>query len=136
MFAVVVAMLAATASGAADSKPASATYVPRAQIEATLKRAPPDSVSDQQVRVVDVGKANVALGAVYRSAKAKQNAVFHDQVSEMYYILEGSAGHPRRGATLVQLDRRGDPVRHVPGRPGQGPAAQVSDDGADRRLRY
>jgi mannose-6-phosphate isomerase-like protein (cupin superfamily) len=104
MLAVIVATIAATVS-AADSKPTSATYIPRADIEATLKRAPPDSVSDQQVRVVDVGKAKVALGAVYRSAKAKQNAVFHDQVSEMYYILEGS-GTLVTGGKLVNPKRR------------------------------
>jgi mannose-6-phosphate isomerase-like protein (cupin superfamily) len=75
-----------------------------------LKRAPPGSVSDQQVRVVDIGKAHVALGAVYRSAKAKQGAVFHDQVSEMYYILEGS-GTIVTGGTLV------DPKRRAPDEP-------------------
>ena len=97
--------VAALALSATDSKPSTATYIPHADILATLKRAPPGSVSDQQVRVVDVGKANVALGAVYRSSKAKQGAVFHDQVSEMYYILEGS-GTIVTGGTLVDPKRR------------------------------
>jgi mannose-6-phosphate isomerase-like protein (cupin superfamily) len=105
MHAVMLAALAATVSAAADSKPTSATYIPHADIAATLNRAPPGSVSDQQVRVVDIGKASVALGAVYRSAKAKQGAVFHDQVSEMYYILEGS-GVIVTGGTLVDPKRR------------------------------
>jgi len=105
MLSLIVAAIAATVSSAGDSKPTSATYIPRAEIEATLKRAPPESVSDQQVRVVDVGKAQVALGAVYRSAKAKQSAVFHDQVSEMYYILEGSGTLVTAG-TLVNPKRR------------------------------
>ena len=55
---------------AADSKPGSATYVTSGDVQATLKRAPENSVSDQQIRVIDVGKVNVAVGAVYRSAMA------------------------------------------------------------------
>jgi mannose-6-phosphate isomerase-like protein (cupin superfamily) len=133
MFAVVVAVLAATASGAADSKPTSATYVPRAQIEATLKRAPPDSVSDQQVRVVDVGKAQVALGAVYRSAKAKQNAVFHDQVSEMYYIIEGS-GTLVTGGKLVDPKRRAADEPVVKDINGPSVGGTAIDGGESRRI--
>src|SRR5260370_1378054 len=84
----VVGILAVLA--AADSKPGSATYVTDGDVQATLKRAPENSVSDQQIRVIDVGKVNVAVGAVYRSAKAPQLAVEHDQTTEIYHIMDGS----------------------------------------------
>ena len=73
----------------------SATYIPREEIDAYLKRAPSrvvNSVSDQQVRAVDIGKSHVALGVVYRDGvQAEGSAVAeHDLVSEVYYILEGT----------------------------------------------
>jgi mannose-6-phosphate isomerase-like protein (cupin superfamily) len=91
---------------AADSKPGSATYVINEDIQATLKRAPEGSVSDQQIRVIDVGKVNVAVGAVYRSAKAPQLAVEHDQTTEIYHIMEGS-GTLVTGGAIVNPERRG-----------------------------
>ncbi|HEV3219803.1 MAG TPA: cupin domain-containing protein [Candidatus Acidoferrales bacterium] len=73
----------------------SATYIPREEIDAYLRRAPGrvvNSVSDQQVREVDIGKSHVALGVVYRDGvQAEGSAVAeHDLVSEVYYILEGT----------------------------------------------
>ena len=72
-----------------------ATYIPHAEIEAYFNRAPAravNSVADQQVRAVDVGKSHVAIGAVYRNGvQAEGSAVAeHDLVSEVYYILDGS----------------------------------------------
>jgi mannose-6-phosphate isomerase-like protein (cupin superfamily) len=73
----------------------SATYIPREEIDAYLKRAPAravNSVADQQVRAVDIGKAHVAIGVVYRDGvQAEGSAVAeHDLVSEVYYILDGT----------------------------------------------
>jgi mannose-6-phosphate isomerase-like protein (cupin superfamily) len=90
---------------AADTKPAVVTYVPSSDVQATLKRAPENSVSDQQIRVVDVGKYNICVGVVYRSAKAVQAAVEHDQVAEVYTIMEGS-GTLVTGGTLINAKRR------------------------------
>lgn len=75
---------------AAETKPTQATYITNSEIQATLKKAPPESTSDQQVRVVDVGKTNVGVGVVYRSAKANQAPVAHDNITEVYQILEGT----------------------------------------------
>jgi mannose-6-phosphate isomerase-like protein (cupin superfamily) len=94
-----------SALSGADTKPALATYVTNDDVQATLKRAPENSVSDQQIRVVDTGKSNVCVGVVYRSAKAAQAAVEHDQVTEVYTIMEGS-GTLVTGGTLVNAKRR------------------------------
>jgi mannose-6-phosphate isomerase-like protein (cupin superfamily) len=70
----------------------SGTYINSAEVKAYLKRAPADSVSDQQVRAVDVGHSNVDIGVVYRGKKTAGGAVAeHDKVSEVYHVIDGSA---------------------------------------------
>ena len=93
------------ALAAADSKPASATYIVASDVQSTLKGMPPNSVTDRQMRVVDTGKQNVGIGVVHRSAQAAQNAVEHDQVTEVYHILAGS-GTMVTGGALVNPQRR------------------------------
>jgi mannose-6-phosphate isomerase-like protein (cupin superfamily) len=97
-----------------DSKPScercSATYISRDEWQAYLKRAPSrvtNSVADQQVRDVSVGKSHVALGVVYRNGtQAEGSAVAeHDLVSEVYYILEGTATL-ETGSDIAGLKRR------------------------------
>jgi mannose-6-phosphate isomerase-like protein (cupin superfamily) len=100
-----IGALAAAALAATDAKPDAATYIPNADVQATLKKAPEVSVTDQQVRVVDVGKVQVAIGAVYRHAKAPSNAVEHDQMTEVYHIIDGS-GTLVTGGELVNPKRR------------------------------
>ena len=39
-----------------------------------IANAPPDGILDQQIRVVDMGKYNVAVGVLHRSAKPAQQA--------------------------------------------------------------
>ena len=73
-----------------------ATFVSNDEIQAYLKRAPAraaNAVADQQVRAVDVGKSHVDIGVVYRGGtQAEGSAVAeHDQVSEVYHVLDGSA---------------------------------------------
>jgi mannose-6-phosphate isomerase-like protein (cupin superfamily) len=55
---------------------------------------------DQQVRSVDVGKVQVGIGSIYRGklgqATGAENIVAeavaeHEQVSEVYYVIDGSA---------------------------------------------
>ncbi|SRR5579883_100881 len=71
----------------------SATYIDGSELQAYLKRVPPaTAVSDQQVRAVDVGKSHVDIGVVYRGKLTGNSPVAeHDLVSEVYYILDGSA---------------------------------------------
>lgn len=84
---------------AQDTKPScnhcSATYVGNAEMQAYFERAPSrlnGDVSDQQVRVVDIGKSNVAIGVVYRRKLTAVSPVAeHDLVSEVYHVIDGSA---------------------------------------------
>ena len=69
-------------------------YIPAAELEAYTKKAMEEKLVDQQVRSIDIGKANVAIGIEYRTKLDKPGAnsvAEHDQVSEVYRILDGSA---------------------------------------------
>src|SRR5712692_5075434 len=84
-----------------DANPTSATYVAAADIQATLKKAPPTLVSDQPIRTVDTGGYNVGIAVVHRPAASSLGSpVEHDKVTEIYHVLEG-AGTLVTGGTLV-----------------------------------
>jgi mannose-6-phosphate isomerase-like protein (cupin superfamily) len=72
------------------------TYIPKAELQAYVNRAIAGgaAVNDQQVRAVDIGKANVDIGIVYRTklaAPVADSVAEHDQVSEVYHVIDGSA---------------------------------------------
>ncbi len=95
----IAAILAGSRPAAAP--PAAATDVSASDIRAVIAKAPADGIQDQQIRVVDMGKYNVAVGVLHRSAKpAQQGAIDHAQVTEVYYIMEG-AGTFVTGGTIA-----------------------------------
>ncbi|HXE64114.1 MAG TPA: AraC family ligand binding domain-containing protein [Bryobacteraceae bacterium] len=88
----------------------SATFVSNDEIQAYLKRGPAgvnNSVLDQQVRALDIGKAHVDIGVVYRNGTQSAGSAVaeHDQVSEVYHILDGSATLVT-GSDIVGWQRR------------------------------
>lgn len=91
--ATVVALLIRVSAQAPTCRMCPATYVPLDEINAYLARAQGSAVSDQQVRSVDVGKSNVAIGLVHRgrlAAPAANSVAEHDLVSEVYHVISGS----------------------------------------------
>jgi mannose-6-phosphate isomerase-like protein (cupin superfamily) len=100
--AAAIVMVSAQAVAPAQSPPAvrSATDITRADFDKTLARAPAAGVMDQQIRVVDIGKYNVAVGVLHRAARAKHTAISHAQVTEVYHIVQGS-GTLVTGGTIV-----------------------------------
>ena len=84
----------------------SGTYITSDEIQAYLKRSPPDAVvTDQQVRAVDIGKSNVDIGVVYRNKTAGGAVAEHDLVSEVYHVIDGSATLVL-GSDITDLKRR------------------------------
>jgi mannose-6-phosphate isomerase-like protein (cupin superfamily) len=82
------------------------TYINNDEIQAYLARAIANNIIDQQVRSVDVGKSNVAIGLVHRTKISAPGAVAeHDLVSEVYHIISGSATLVT-GPDLVGAERR------------------------------
>jgi mannose-6-phosphate isomerase-like protein (cupin superfamily) len=70
------------------------THVPVAELEAYTKKAIAEKLTDQQVRDINIGKANIGIGMVYRGKLDKPGAnsvAEHDLVSEVYHIISGSA---------------------------------------------
>ena len=70
------------------------TYIPRAELEAYTAKAKAERLIDQQVRDINIGRANVGIGMVYRGKldkPAPESVAEHDHVSEVYHIISGSA---------------------------------------------
>ncbi len=69
-------------------------YIPLSELQAYTKKAIDEKLIDQQVRDVDIGKAHVGIGMVHRGkldAPLKQSVAEHDNVSEVYHIIDGTA---------------------------------------------
>jgi mannose-6-phosphate isomerase-like protein (cupin superfamily) len=70
------------------------TYIPKAEVDAYVNKAVAEKLTDQQVRDVEIGKAHIGIGVVHRgklAAPAPESVAEHDQVSEVYHIIEGTA---------------------------------------------
>jgi mannose-6-phosphate isomerase-like protein (cupin superfamily) len=111
-FAALMLLLASSVLAAQDGRPTcnkcSASYIPNEEVQAYVKRAIANKIIDQQIRAVDAGKTNVDVGVVYRGKleKPAPNAVAeHDQVSEVYHVIDGSATLVT-GPDLVDTKRR------------------------------
>jgi mannose-6-phosphate isomerase-like protein (cupin superfamily) len=83
-------------------------YIPLSELQAYTKKALAEGLLDQQVRDIEIGKAHVGIGMVHRGKldKPAANAVAeHDQVSEVYHIVEGTATL-LLGADITNRQRR------------------------------
>ena len=91
------------------------TYIPVSELQAYNKKAVAENLVDQQVRDVEIGKAHVGIGMVHRgklAAPAADSVAEHDQVSEVYHIVDGTAtlvlgpditSRQRRPSTLLTV---------------------------------
>ncbi len=71
------------------------TYISKSELDAYTAKAVQFGITDQQVRSVDVGKSQVGIGMVMRphleAGPIRAGSVAeHEQISEVYYIIEGS----------------------------------------------
>ena len=87
---------------------ATATDIPWEEIQAVLDS--PEGGTDRQVKVVDIGPSNVAVGILHRDATdgggGPVRGIVHTRVTEVYYIISGSG-------TLVtggQIVNRSEPM--------------------------
>jgi mannose-6-phosphate isomerase-like protein (cupin superfamily) len=100
-----VLIAALSAAGARAQVPEGAVDVLKSEIEAVL--AVPDGGADRQIKVVDVGKLNVAVGVLHRDRVVNDGGpvrgIAHTQVTEVYYVISGSG-------TLITGGTARDPV--------------------------
>jgi hypothetical protein len=81
---LVLSMAAVVAAQEPTCKSCPGTYIAKEEIDAYLKRAMAENIIDQQVRAVDIGKSNVAIGMVHRTKLTTPGEVAeHDFVSEV-----------------------------------------------------
>ena len=101
IFPIAALMVVATSIAAAQTLPPPAVDLSAADIKAFVNKLPKDRISDLPIRVADVGGYKVGVYGVFRPKASVQDAVRHDPtVSEIYYMLEGSATLVT-GGTLV-----------------------------------
>jgi mannose-6-phosphate isomerase-like protein (cupin superfamily) len=140
---ICLGILAVLALSAQESRPScercSATYVPAAEMEAYLKRAPARAeatgVADQQVRAVDIGKSNVDVAVVYRpKLTARSPVAEHDLVSEVYHIMDGEATLVT-GWDIVGAERRPGTNNNVRNLNGPGSNGTSIRNGVEHHLK-
>jgi oxalate decarboxylase/phosphoglucose isomerase-like protein (cupin superfamily) len=73
-----------------------ATYIPVSELDAYTAKAVKYNIVDQQVRSVDIGKVQIGIGMVTRGkllpGTVRKGAVAeHEQISEVYHVIDGSA---------------------------------------------
>jgi mannose-6-phosphate isomerase-like protein (cupin superfamily) len=96
---IILLSLAATVTLAAQTPTCNkcdASYIPVSELDAYTAKAVKYKIVDQQVRSVDLGKSQVGIGMVTRGKLApdpnRKGAVAeHEQISEVYHIIEGEA---------------------------------------------
>ena len=84
------------------------TFIPVDELNAYTKKAIEERHIDQQVRDIDIGKARVGIGMVYRGkldAPSPDSVAEHDQISEVYHIISGS-GTLVLGPDITKRQRR------------------------------
>jgi mannose-6-phosphate isomerase-like protein (cupin superfamily) len=90
-------------------------HIPVDELQAYTKKAIAERLTDQQVRDVEIGKAHIGIGMVHRGKLDSPNpdsVAEHDQVSEVYHIIDGSATLVL-GADIVNRQRRPATLRTV-----------------------
>jgi mannose-6-phosphate isomerase-like protein (cupin superfamily) len=114
-----VVLVAQTKINPTDPQPTCAMcpgyHIPLSELQAYTKKAIEEKLTDQQVRDIEIGKAHIGIGMVHRGKldKPAPNSVAeHDQVSEVYHIIDGSATLVL-GADIVDRQRRAATLRTV-----------------------
>jgi mannose-6-phosphate isomerase-like protein (cupin superfamily) len=102
-------------------------YIPLSELQAYTKKALAENLLDQQVRDNEIGKAHIGIGMVHRGKldKPAPNSVAeHDQVSEVYHIIDGTATL-MLGPDITNRQRR--PATQLTVREFNGPGNNGSD---------
>jgi mannose-6-phosphate isomerase-like protein (cupin superfamily) len=115
-----------------------ATYIPLSELDAYTAKAIKYHIIDQQVRSVDLGKVQIGIGMVTRgklAAPVQKGAVAeHEQVSEVYHIIDGSATL-MTGPDLVNSVKRPDDEKTVRLQNGPGYSSDSIRNGQVHHLK-
>ena len=127
---VLAVVLVMAVTGAQDYQPTCrncpATYIGSQELQAYITRAKTHSLVDQQVRALDIGKINAAVGIVHRGKLAAQARIGRRArlVGEADYIIDGAgdAGDGQRARSTEAAPGRRRERQELNG-PGNGAAS-------------
>jgi mannose-6-phosphate isomerase-like protein (cupin superfamily) len=114
-----------------------ATYIPAEEIAAYTSVGIADGITDQQVRSVDVGRANVQIALAHRGkldAPPPRSVAEHDLVTEVYVVLSGGGTNVTSPA-LIDAERRPADNRAVRFLNGPGNNAAGMSDPVEQELK-
>lgn len=128
------ALLAATVTSAAVAQlpRGHATDISNDTIRAYVSRAPAGRVSDQAIRMVDMGSYNVGVGVVHRVAMT-QGAIEHSRITEVYHVISG-AGVLVTGGTLTDTSTAAATSQVVQVLNGPSTSGRTIEGGESRRI--
>jgi uncharacterized RmlC-like cupin family protein len=88
----ILSTAAAVPAFAQNSPPTLATDIPAAAIQAVLNSQPP--AGDKLIKSINIGTYSVGVGILHRGATrpgAPIGAINHTQLTEIYYVISGTA---------------------------------------------
>lgn len=121
-------------------KSSQATYVSLEDVQSTVNRPPqaggvPGGVNPQpNIRVVDAGGYNVAIGAIHRPQTPPGVAAVHYKVSEVYHVIDGAATLVT-GGTMVNAKPRSADDASVKFEDGPGASGTSIQGGVSQRIK-
>ena len=125
----------APAQTAPADKPHAATYIGADEIKANLNLTPGAAVNIQpNIRVVNAGGYNVAIGSLHRPSTPPGVAAVHFKVTEVYHVLDGS-GSLVTGGTLINGKTRPPDSKEVKFEDGPGASGTGIQDGVSRQVK-
>jgi mannose-6-phosphate isomerase-like protein (cupin superfamily) len=117
LLALLFALFAAATNAAAPQNAASprsplpATYVSAADIQANLNGAPNSATNPlPNIRVVDAGGYNVAVGVIHRPQTPPGVVAVHYKVTEIYHVTDGGATLVTGGTMVNAKERPADAI--------------------------
>jgi hypothetical protein len=127
--------IAAPQQAASSTSSLPATYVSAEDIQANLK-ASPDSATNPlpNVRVVDAGGYNIAVGVIQRPQTPPGVAAVHFKVTEIYHVTDGAATLVTGGAMINAKTRPSDAIS-VRLEDGPGASGTSIQGGVSRRVK-
>ena len=112
-----------------------ATYVSAADIQANLNGAPNSATNPlPNIRVVDVGGYNVAVGVIHRPQTPPGGVAVHFKVTEIYHVTDGAATLVT-GGTVVNAKTRPADAISVRLEDGPGASGTSIQGGVSRRIK-
>ena len=113
-----------------------AEYVSLEEISKYMQVGRDEGITDQQLRSIDVGRANVQIAVAHRGQLEQRigRVAEHDLVTEVYYVLSGS-GDIMTSPELIDSVRRADDNRAVMTLNGPGHNAADVRNGVSHQLK-